>query len=210
MKKIVTAAAIVIAVAISGFSQTQATGSSVKPCTLNISKAPAIRGITLGMSTADALRLFPGSADRGDIKTALSSVGGYPHFGMINFGLSPSHFPNAEGFAGIDVINFVFLDGRIAEFEVQYSAPPNGAVWRNLDDFINKIADTFKLPHADSWTPPQNFTYGRSLKCDGFQLLAANLNSQGQLRVMTADSPSKTQRERLIAFEEKGRREFKP
>ena len=99
MQKIVTAAAIVIVVAISGFGQTQATASSVSPCTLNGSKAPSIRGITLGMSTADALRLFPGSADRVDIKTALSRVGGYPHFGLIGFALFPREYANTEGFA---------------------------------------------------------------------------------------------------------------
>ena len=211
MKRIVTAAAIVMVTALAGFSQTQATGSGVSPCTLNVSQAPAIRGLRLGMKTGDVLRLFPGTADQADIKTVLSRIDDYPHFGVFTFGVRPSDYPGKERFAGIEVINFVFLDGQIAEFDVQYSPPPNGAVWHKVDDFINKIADTLDLPHADSWTTDKDFPYARrSLKCDGFQLQASNLNSQGQLRLVTADTPSKTQRERLAAFEEKGRREFKP
>ncbi|HEV2903737.1 MAG TPA: hypothetical protein VGW32_01750 [Pyrinomonadaceae bacterium] len=179
-------------------------------CSLKLAQSPSVRGIKLGMSVENLLAFFPGSASEDGIKLSASQAANFPHFGVVGFGVFPSRYSTKERFAGIDTLNFVILDGRLAQFEVQYLRPPNGANWRNIDDFIAKITDAFQVPASKNWTAHQSNPSTKELKCDGFQLRASNVNLTGSLTVATVDAPFQIRKERSAAFEERARRDFRP
>jgi len=209
MKRIFLAGIYTI-IATSAYGQTQTTPPAISPCTLAAAKAPAIRGVKLGMKIDDVLVLFPGSAENDEIKSAIAKADGYPNFGIVNIFVGPREYSTKDRFAGIADFRFVFFDGRVDQYEVEYESPPNGPAWRRVDDWVTKLVDAFGLPAATDWTVDQNISSRKSLKCDGFQLQASNLNFRGNLRVSTLDPPYKKQQERRAAYEEKLRREFKP
>lgn len=209
MKLILTATIFALAV-LPAYSQSQTTSPGISPCKLAVEQAPAIRGVKLGMRIQDVLVMFPGSAEKDQIKSAIVDVAGYPNFGVTNIYINPWEYSTKDRFAGIADFQLVVLDARVVKYQVEYASPPNAPSWRNVSDFINKLADSFKLPLATSWDEEQSTPYLRKLRCDGFQLEASNLNLRGTLTVSTPESASKKQQERRAAFEENLRREFKP
>jgi len=162
------------------------------------------------MSAEDLLALFPGSAAEDGIRLSVAKADNYPNFGVVGIDITPNRYSTKERFAGISYFNFVFLDGRVAQYEVQYLPAPNGPTWRNVDDFIVKIADAFQVPAAPNWIAHQYNAATKDLKCDGFQLRVSNVNLRGSLTVATFDAPFKVRQDRLAAFEEKARRDFRP
>lgn len=209
MKKVLTVATVVIMAALSAHGQTRVEKATIQPCELK--QAPAVRGIRLGMTTEDLLALFPGSASENGISQAVAKAANYPNFGVTGMQINPSHYSTKERFAGIGYLNFLILDGRLAQFEVNYLGPaPYGPTWRNIDDFITKITDAFELPAAKNWTAQAYNPSTKELKCDGFQLSASNVNLRGSFTVATIDAPFKVQQQRLATFEEKARRDFRP
>jgi hypothetical protein len=206
MKRIFLAA-ICTLTALSAYGQAQTAPPAISPCTLNIAKAPAIRGVKLGMKTDEVLALFPGSAENDGIKSSIRKPDDYPNCGVVGITVFPSQYSTKDRFAGIGDFSFLFLDGRIAEYRVAYQGPPSGPTWYRVDDFIAKLADTFGLPPASDWTADQNLSSRKTLKCDGFQLQAVG---SGSLTVSTPEPPYKKQWERRAAYEEKLRRDFKP
>lgn len=210
MKRILTLAAVVMMTALSAYSQTEVAKVSTLACTLKTSQAPAVRGIKLGMSAEELLALFPGSAAEDGVKLAVSKADNYPHFGVVGMDIVPSRYSTKERYAGIGYFNFVILDGRVAQYQVHYLPAPQGPTWRNIDDFIAKIAEAFQVPAAQYWTGHEYNPGTKDLKCDGFQLRASNVNLKGSLTLATVDAPFKVQKDRLAAFEAKARRDFRP
>lgn len=209
MKRIVLVAIFTLTAA-STYGQTQTTSPAISPCTIAAAKAPAIRGVKLGMKINDVLALFPGSAEKDEIKSAIAKADGYPNFGTASFYVNPGEYSTKDRFAGISDFSFMLLDGQVIQYEVEYQSPPDGPTWRRVDDWVAKLSDSFGLPPVTDWAVDQNIPSRKSLKCDGFQLQASNVNLRGSLRVSTFDPPYKRQQERRAAFEEKMRREFKP
>lgn len=210
MKRILTVATVVIATALSAYSQTEVAKVSPPACTLKPTQAPAVRGIKLGMSVEDLLALFPGSASEDGIRLSVSKADNYPNFGVVGIDIIPNRYTSKERFAGIGYFNFVFLDGRVAQYQVDYNGAPNGPTWRHIDDFIAKIAEAFHLPAASNWVPHEYNSSTKDLKCDGFQMRVSNVNLRGSLTVATLDAPFKVREQRLATFEAKARRDFRP
>lgn len=209
MKRILTVVTVVIMTALSAYSQPQAANSGQAPCRLKTSQAPAVRGIRLGMTAEELHALFPESPAENLVRS-VSKAADYPHFGVAGFNINPSHYSTKERFTGIGSFNFVLLDGRLAQYEVHYRVAPDGPTWRNVDDFIAKIADAFELPAAKNWLTFPHTTSTKALTCDGFQMEASNVNLRGSLKLATVDTPFKVQQQRLAAFEEKARHDFRP
>ena len=203
-------AAVLMSTSLAAHGQVQTTPSGISPCTLAVAKAPAVRGVKLGMKIDDVLALFPGSAEKDEIKSTIAKADGYPNFGIVSIFVGPREYSTKDRFAGIADFRFVFFDGRVNQYEVEYESPPGGPAWRRVDDWVTKLADAFGLPAVTDWTVDQYIPSRKSLKCDGFELRASNLNFRGNLTVSTLDPPYKKQQERQAAFEEKMRREFKP
>lgn len=200
--------AILVVLAITASAQTTTTANVNSPCQLAFNKSPSIRGIKLGMKLDDVLHLFPQAEENEWVKTALQQKANYPNFGVVHFFILPSSYPTKEQFRGISQFSFTFIDDRLAQYSVEYSAPPDGPVWPRVEDWVTKVAESFELPAISSWTVEQSG--GRTLMCNGFQVRASNMNLRGNLNVATGELPYKEQQARRAAFEEKLRRDFKP
>lgn len=203
-------AAIFTLTALSAYGQTQTSPPGTSPCTLKVPQAPAVRGVKLGMKADDLVLLFAGSAAQGVIRSSTDRADGYPNFGVVRISLDLSEPAVKDRFAGVGSFSFVLLDGRLTQYDVEYQSPPGGPAWRRVDDWVAKLADSFKLPPATDWAVEQYIPDRKSLKCDGFQLQASNMNLRGNLTVSTVDTPYKKQEERRATYNEKLQREFKP
>jgi hypothetical protein len=120
------------------------------PCNLNLSSAPNIKGLKLGMTPDEVLALFPGSKEDAEIRTQL----GHAPTGVgtsqlvirpLKYGTTDSTKPAAVG--AITRINLSFLDGRLMSFNVGF----NGPAWPHVDDFVTRLATDKNLPLADQW-----------------------------------------------------------
>ena len=200
-------AAICTLIALSAYGQTQTTASGVSPCTLNLAQSPAVRGVKLGMNVDDLLQLFPASTA---IRSSIATADGYPHFGSVEVFINPSEYSTRDRFMGIQDFRLVLLDGRVTRYQVEYQQFPFGPTWRKVSDFVTRLAESFKLPSATNWDEDQNTPSQRRLRCDGFQIVASNLNLQGQLTVSTLEPAYKKVQERQAALDEKLRSEFRP
>lgn len=190
------------------FAQSKSEQPPVSPCTLTLDQSPAIRDVRLGMAARELFALFPGSAEKDEIKAALKKADDYPHFSLTEFYIGPNDYATRDRFAGIHLYYFVLFDGRLIRFQVYYSVPPEAPRWSNLDDFIARVAEAFQLPPVTQWAKSRERS-GKSLKCDGFQIEAETLDTRGSLIVSIPDFDKKRQ-ERQAAFDEKVRRAFKP
>ena len=204
--------------AIAGSAQTPARPQApVQPqntskCSLTPAQAPAIRGIRLGMSTEEIVSLFPGSSQRPEIKTALESSEGYPHYGLATLDFQLLTYPTVakDRFAGINGVSVTLFDGRVAELRVNYAgldSRPRGPVWPNVDDFIAKLSEAYALPAARDWRQvAQDY---KVLECSGLNIEATVPIGSGSVS-LRATKFFDTSRERAAEDEEKIRREFKP
>jgi len=199
MKYILSIAAVFLSAAISSFSQAQ-----TNQCSLKVAQSPAVRGIKLGMKMDEVLALFPGSRENEYIKNTITGNPEFPNFGVISFGIAPFQYPNKERYLGIDQFGFVFVDGRLVQYSVEYGR----ASWPRMDEFIEKITAAFQLPPARNWTSDNQAR--RNLICNGFHVQAFTRDYRGALVVATDDEPFKIRRERSAAADEKERRDFKP
>jgi len=207
MKQILFSAILMFG-AVSASAQATATINSA--CQLGLNKSPSVRGVKLGMKLDEVLRLFPQSEENQSIKAALEKKDTYPNFGVIGFDIFPSDYSTRDQFRGVGVVRFTFIDDRLTNYVVEYSTPPAGPVWRRVDDWVNKVSESFALPAVANWQTDQNQNGLRILKCQGFEVHASNQNLRGNLSVSTVDRPDIEQQARREAFEEKLRRDFKP
>jgi hypothetical protein len=135
-------------------------------------------------------------------------VEGYPNFGYASFGISPSNWANKERFTGINSYQFSVFDRRIIGLTVYYERFPDGPRWKNTDDIIQRFSDSFHLPAPNYWAPDPDTGTRKKLKCDGFEIFAS-AGEQGSI-VFYTRSWEGTKKERLAAYDEQKRREFKP
>ncbi len=190
---------------ISTYSQTP--GTQPQPCTLKLSQAPSVRGVKLDMTVDQLLPLFPGSSDDAQIKRRLSESEGYPNFGEASFFIQPSNYSPSERFAGIANYLIRVFDRRVVGVEVDYDRFPRGPRWTNVDDLVQKFADSLHLPSPKNWEPSGDTA--RKLKCDGFDAMAS-ANGDGSSIGFHNLRWVQTKKDRSAAFEEQKRREFKP
>lgn len=134
-------------------------------CTLNMSQAPVLHGLKLGMTPDEVLALFPGSKDDSDIRTSLSKPPS--QFGTSSFVIRPAKYENKDKFPSISRISFNFLDGRVYTFSANYDGPE----WPHVDKFVEKFTEGTDLPTVDQW--PSNVgmeTQSKTLKCADFEI----------------------------------------
>ena len=187
--------------------QGQTAGMPTPPCRLKTSQAPAVRGVKLDMTADELVSLFPGLDDRLNLKQRLSQAEGYSSFGYFVFNIDPASYSTKDKFAGIALYGVQLFDRRVVTLYVYYPTFPSGARWQNIDDLVQRFADSLHLPHAQDWTYESSTQ--KRLMCDGFVIV---VNSDNDRAVITFDDARWVQRqkERLTAFEEQKRREFKP
>jgi hypothetical protein len=189
----------------STLGQTQSGASLREKCSLTVAQLPEVRGIRLGMSVAEVLRLFPGSSNVPEIRSALSRADG--RIGVVRFDVYPDRYPSKAKFEGIGQLVFQFLDNHLSSYYVGY----NGPEWKSVDEFISKVSESLNLPSAQDWER-SNVASMKTLKCAGFDISTFIGGTGGnsnyvQVRSLVADQ---VLRDRQAELKEKARREFKP
>ena len=202
MRHILVSASVLLIV-ISTYGQSD---KAPPPCTLKLSQAPAVRGVKLGMSVDDLLALFPGSSEI--LSETLKAAEGYPNFGFTTFAVTPSRYTTKDRFAGIQNYYVRSFDRRVVGLDVTYSTFPMGARWRNIDDLVQRFSDSLQLPKPKDWAKTETYPQEK-LKCDGFEIEVSAANDRAVIG-FNERSWEQTPKDRLAAFEEEKRREFKP
>lgn len=134
-------------------------------CTLNMSQAPVLYGMKLGMTPDEVLDLFPGSKDDTEVSSALSRPPS--QFGVASFVIRPGKFESKDKFAGINQITFALLDGRVSNVNVGF----NGPHYSHVDQFIERFVGISNLPPADQWEPYVGLDHQmKTLTCADFSI----------------------------------------
>jgi len=170
-------------------------------CNLAREKAPAIRGVKLGLTANEIHTLLPGM--REDYKDVLVNAQKFPDFGAASLTASVVD-KDIEGF------NFRLFDDHVVQYNVFYRGPssvPRGPYWPNADDLIARFADSYHLPGPASWIAEAG---ARVLRCKGFEV-RVNTPNGASIVVEEPGSPwVAEQKKRREAFEEQLRRDFRP
>lgn len=207
----VTALALVFLLTAYSAAQTPSQPTGESKCTAAMAKSLTIRGIHLGMSADEFFALFPGAAERPEIRSALENAQVPPNFGRTYFWLFPGSYPTKERFAGVNQITINLFDNRVVAYTIEYDGYPSGPSWSNLDEWIAKLSETLHLPDAGEWLqkPYEQSSTSKTLNCEGYQIVASNLNARGIIDVHEGGIDQK-QSARNKAYQEKKRRDFKP
>jgi len=182
-------------------AQTNSANAQEKPtCQLTLAGAPDIKGLRLGMTSEEALTLFPGSKEDTEVRAFLSRPPS--EFGESELLIRPAKYESKDKFAGINQITLSLLDGRVSNFTVGY----NGPEYSHVDKFVAKFIERTNLPAADQWEAYVGMdTQMKTLKCTDFEIRvfaggkAGNLN-YALMRDLVAD---KKLQERQKKAEEK-------
>jgi len=177
-------------------------------CNLPREKAPAIRGIRLGMTLDEVRAQIPDIS--GDYQAVLERAQKFPDFGAAALSVSPRETGKGQHFEGIDGFFFRLFDTRVVSYSVSYKGPdtnPRGPTWPHADDFISRFAEAYHLPGPANWVLSEG---SRLLRCKGFE---ARISASDTARVVITEPGNawvEEQKKRREAFEEQLRHDFKP
>lgn len=167
-------------------------------CTLTEATAPEVHGIKLGSSVDQVVALFPNSTKSKETKDAIAKAKAGDASEIAYVAFDPTR-------AGVDSVAVGFGRGRVVDFTVTYG----GVTWRNVDEWVAKLAETLKLPGAQDWVVGPNEAPNKVLRCGGVEVEAAILGGGSLIRVRNTQL-SKVADDRNAAAEDRKRREFKP
>jgi len=200
MKKALLVAFMLGLVSAAGAQTSNISGTG--ECKLTQAKAPALRGIRLGMSVDQVLAQIPGSEADSDLLARLSR----DRFGSRNANVLPGRYvASREKFAGIEGLNLTFLDGRLVSFLINYE----GTEWSNREQFAARVAEALNLPGVGAWKPRSGVL---AVACEGFEISVQTSWPNGaQIAIKdTTVDVSKVVHDREEVPKEKARRAFKP
>jgi hypothetical protein len=175
-------------------------------CNLTAAQSPSVRGVRLGMTAEDLLRLFPGS-DPNYVAKRIEQTQGDPYFGVVSVDFNGSQHQERE--QGVSFLVTLF-DKRVVAVSIRYQLNNHtnyGQVF-SLDQFTEKIAAAYKLPAKEDWADDSNYPRGQVvLKCKEieFQINILNLT----FSIIEPSYLEKQQQRRLEALAKK-RAEVKP
>ena len=121
-------------------------------CSLKLASAPAINGLSLGMTRDEVLAAFPGSKDDHDLQPLLKRPPSA--LGVSEIIIQPAKYQPKEKKAepkpgDVSQITFTLLDGRVDAFTVNY----NGPQYAHVDNFVTSFLTDKNLPPLDQWQP---------------------------------------------------------
>jgi hypothetical protein len=147
-------------------------------CSLTEATAPAIRGIRLGMTKDQVLDLFRKSLSKDDIDLAIEASKEKSETGLTYLMFQvPTGGANTPGPS--DSVRAGLRDGRVVEIAVQYPQPS----WDNVDQWVNKLSETLKLPGARAWVPGASDNPTKILKCKEVEIEAGYQGGGGSIRI---------------------------
>jgi hypothetical protein len=169
--------------------------SAQEKCTLNISQAPTIRGLKLGMPLEELRGILPSY----HFKNPES-------LGILSGTITAQQLRKAKAvsYDGLRSVGVLFLDGKLAYAEFEYDATYR---WANAWEFTQKLSDTLRIPKA--WETTQT-PDTQMMICEDFYLQASlTPRREGWLKIQKIGLSEITAGRR--ADEEKRKREgFKP
>lgn len=178
--------------------QDPAANNEKPACTLNLSQAPNLKGLALGMTADDLLALFPGSKDDSEIRAELARPAN--QFGTSSLFIKPSKY-GGDKFADIIQVTAKFLDGKVSNLMVGY----NGPEWPHVDRFVTQLVEGTSLPPADQWTAYTGLdTQLKILPCTSFEVRvfaggAGGAQNYVQLQDLEAEKTLKDRRDKAKA-----------
>ena len=182
-----------------------ATGKAV--CALGVADVPGVGVFRLGMTPEQVLALFPGSGADPEVRSRLSRPPS--PLGASDFVIIPKKYQSKDKFAGVGLITFNLLDGRVSSFSVGY----NGPEWPHVDNFVEKVIEGTNLPAAEVWEAyPGLDTQMKTLTCTDFEIRVFAGGQGGSLNyvLMTDLTAARTLKERRAKAREKSKQETKP
>lgn len=174
-------------------------------CNLTEATAPNVRGLGLGMTAQQFLALFPGLTRKKDLKETIENAKSTSRDDATALGADPAADGDARQFAGVGYATAVFYKGRAVEISVEY----HGATWSNVDEWIAKLAEAFKLPSAASWSVGPSENPNKVLSCSGIMIEGAIQGGGSTIRIWNTSYLREID-ERARAAEERRRQEVKP
>ena len=175
-------------------------------CNITLAQAPAIRGLRLGMTAEDLLRLFPGS-DPNYLAKRIEQTQGEPYFGVASLDFNGSQHQEREP----DIyFQITLLDKRVVAMTIRHTFTNQtsyGDVF-SQEQFIEKMAAAYKLPAKESWIGDNSRSFGQVvLKCKEVEFQLNHFN-----RSFSIIDPSyfEKQQQRMTESLAKKRAEFKP
>ncbi len=155
-------------------------------CAMPISQAPELNSLRLGMTPEQVLAVFPGSSEDSEVRASVAKPAS-PH-GVSSFMISPDRYASKAKFAGIRLLTFTLLDGRVTTFSAAY----NGPLWKHVDDFIAKFSEGRTLPPAAEWEAQAGMDNLKTLRCNEFEVAVFAGGEGGNLNyVRVHDTASK-------------------
>jgi hypothetical protein len=164
-------------------------------CSLTEATAPAIRGVKLGMTTDQVIDLFRGSLKKDELDRVIerSKQPGEHGLSQLSFQVPSSGAPDQSS---MDSIAVGLHGGRVVDIAVQYPVPS----WDNIDQWVNKLSEAFKLPAARAWGPGTSEHPSKLLKCKNIEIEAGVQGGGGSIRLRNTEhtgshgsgSPDKT------------------
>lgn len=192
-------------IALLSVSSTKSSSTANFGCSLTRVQSPEIRGIRLGMTSAQLLALFPEEANRHGIAVAIKQSQRVDNYGVGRFDLRADSGVVNPRLTGINYITIELTDERVTSFHIAYAGPD----WKTVDQFVAKLSEVLGLPNVASWEPGDESR--KSLKCDGFAVDAFAFRDAGEnwVRVHDTLAPRLVQ-DRREAAKQKERQAFKP
>ena len=166
-----------------------------------------VRGFKIGQSYEEIEKTFPpadlsGVYDwKGDLGTKRITISGVQQAARLV--AYPSETPSewVKRFEGVERIELLFLDGKLASIEVNYDSTTQ---WRSLQEFTSAIASTLSLP-SKGWRG----TFPIALDCTGLRVETRGGLPNPQLIIKTGTLESELMRCKT-AVEKQKRHKLKP
>lgn len=204
MRQIIITLLIFLAASIAA-GQTPGNSAPPQNCNLTAARSPEIRGLRLGMSAESLRALFPQEANQNNIRQALSLAQQPDRYGV---GLANLYISRGDArYVNVSNISVTLLDERIVAFHVSYIRPR----WDNVDQFVNRLAESFNLPRAEAWAMGSSDTI-KVLTCNGLRISAEiRTENYGGSTLSVADSSlTETVEARQRETRAREQREFVP
>ena len=164
-----------------------------------------IRNIRLGMNLQQLVALFPASSKRKEVRDALERAKTATGNETVYVAFDPTTDGGGEQFSGVDSVVAGIYKGQVVDFTVLYSGP----IWRTVNEWVDKLAETFGLPNSRGWAAGPNENPNLILQCKEVVIEAGLQGGGSSIRVRDTEY-NKGMEKQKEAAEDKKRRDFKP
>jgi hypothetical protein len=205
MKRIVMSFFTIALTMSPAYAQVISQQSTQSNCVLTVANSPTVRDVRLGMSLQQVLALFPAGSKRKEIRDAVERAKTATVNETVYLTFDSTSDGGSERFAGVDSVLVGVHKGQVVDFSVLYVGP----TWRTVDEWVERLRQTWGLPGAQAWTVGPNENPNKILRCRGVEIEVGIQGGGGSVRVRNTEY-NKGIEDSKEAGEDRKRREFKP